>query len=154
MILYVRAMFHAMFHAFIKMCIIQSFCMSCSFTTIGIWLLSFSTLYVCFTYILIMTCPSFSSVSKYYNEAPQLQNQYIQARTQRFKRGFLVLPSRQSKMWGSVGWAHRLWQNCGIFQHSKYAWMMVSANNGTHNHTTTPKMNGHNITYNYRLFSR
>ena len=114
MILCVRAMFHAMFHAFIKMCIIQSFCMSCSSTTTGIWLLSVSTLYVCFTYIMIMTCPSFSSVSKYYNEAPQLQNQYIQAHTQRFKRGFLVLPSRQSKMWGFVEWAHRLWQNCGI----------------------------------------
>ena len=38
-----------------------------------------------------------------------------------------------------------------IFQHSKYASMKVSANNGTHNHNTTPKQSGHNTTYNYVL---
>ena len=59
-------------------------------------------------------------------------------------KGVLVWPSRHAK-------------KIVIFQYSKYAWMKVSANNGTHNHATAPKQSGYNTTVhiaNYCLFSR
>ena len=59
-----------------------------------------------------------------------LFNAHVRPICRDFKRGILVWRSRQSKMQGPPDT-----DKIVIFQHSNYAWMKVSANNGTHNHT-------------------